>query len=329
MKVPILKTKDKVTFVIGISLLMLTEYILIAEPQWLWLLYLFLLYPLMIHRFLTYHKINHHYFMLDFCYYMQLWTLIVLFAFPKDISLFKVYFGLCNGPLLTAIVAWRNKLVFHDLDKITSLFIHLFPGLLTYTIRWHTDLYNNTNTEEDLKLMPFEIGYMLLFYVIWQALYVFKTEYLDANKFRNDSTLMSSARWLSSVQPHPIYKAVLKRGLNVSPTLILALIQLIYTIFTIIPVLFMYQYKWLHLMGILLIFGVSVWGGASFYFESFTDNYTKRLEDKIKKFYDKNQDSLNKKQYLPTVKSVAAFLGFFSFALLVLLTVLRLTVLWK
>jgi len=220
MKVPILKTKDKVTFLVGIALLMITEYILLAEPQWLWLLYLFLLFPLMIHRFLTYHKMNHHYFMLDFCYYMQLWTLIVLFAFPKDISLFKVYFGLCNGPLLTAVVAWRNKLVFHDLDKITSLFIHVFPGLLTYTIRWHTDLYIN-NIEDDLKIWPFEIGYMILFYILWQALYVFKTEYLDANKFQNDATLMSSARWLSSVQPHPIYRAIVNFGFKATPTQIL------------------------------------------------------------------------------------------------------------
>jgi len=308
---------------------MITEYIIIAEPQWLWLLYLSLLFPLMIHRFLTYHKMNHHYFMLDFCYYMQLWTLIVLFAFPKDISLFKVYFGLCNGPLLTAVVAWKNKLVFHDLDKITSSFIHIFPGLLTYTTRWHTDLWDS-NSEEDLKIWPFEIGYMILFYILWQALYVFKTEYLDANKFQNDATLMSSARWLSSVQPHPIYKAVQKRGLKVTPNQVLVPIQLLYTILTLIPVLFMYQNKWIHLMGILLIFCSSVWGGASFYFESFTDNYTKRLEDKIKKFYEKNQDGLNRKQsYLPSVLSVATFLGFFAFALLILLGLLRLTVLWK
>jgi len=95
----------------------------------------------------------------------------------------------------------------------------------------------------------------------------------------------------------------------------------------------MYQNKWLHLLAILSIFGVSAWGGASFYFESFTDNYTKRLEDKIKKFYEKKQDTgpnNNKMQsYLPKMKSVAGFLLFFSFALLVLLGLLRLTVLWK
>jgi len=237
MKVPILKNKDKVTFVLGIALLMVTEYIMIAQPQSLWILYISLLFPLMILRFLTYHKNNFHYFMLDFCYYMQLWTLIVLFAFPKDISLFKVYFGLSNGPLIMATVMWKNKLVFHDLDKITSLFIHMFPSLLTYTIRWHTDLFTNVSANDE-RIHLFEIGYMLLFYVLWQVLYVLKTEYLDGVKFANDATLMSSARWLSSVQPHPLYSKVLKRGWKVTPNQILVPFQLVYTLLTFIPAFF-------------------------------------------------------------------------------------------
>lgn len=34
-----------------------------------------------------------------------------------------------NGPLLWAIITWRNSLVFHDLDKITSVMIHAFPPI--------------------------------------------------------------------------------------------------------------------------------------------------------------------------------------------------------
>jgi len=261
---------------------------------------------------------------------MQLWTLIVLFAFPKDISLFKVYFGLCNGPLIMATVMWKNKLVFHDLDKITSLFIHMFPPLLTYTTRWHTDLFTNVSANDE-KIHLFEIGYMLIFYVLWQVLYVVKTEYLDGVKFANDATLMSSARWLSDVQPHPLYKKVIKRGWKVTPTQVLVPVQLVYTLLTLIPAFFMYQSQILHLTLMVGIFGVSVWFGASYYFESFTDNYTKRLEDKIRKFYDKEgHENHNKKPYLPSsVTSVAAFLLFFLFALLVLLGLLRVTVLLK
>lgn len=38
--------------------------------------------------------------------------------------------------MLWAIPTWRNSFVFHSLDKVTSVFIHLFPALLTYVKRW-------------------------------------------------------------------------------------------------------------------------------------------------------------------------------------------------
>jgi len=34
-----------------------------------------------------------------------------------------------QGPLLTAIVVWGNSLVFHDIDKLTSVFIHIYPPI--------------------------------------------------------------------------------------------------------------------------------------------------------------------------------------------------------
>ncbi len=47
-----------------------------------------------------------------------------------------------TGPLAWAVLAWRNSLVFHSLDKITSLFIHLTPGILLHSLRWlATDPY--------------------------------------------------------------------------------------------------------------------------------------------------------------------------------------------
>ena len=38
---------------------------------------------------------------------------------------------------LFLILAFRNSLVFHDLDKMTSLFIHLWPAALAWQARWH------------------------------------------------------------------------------------------------------------------------------------------------------------------------------------------------
>jgi hypothetical protein len=40
-----------------------------------------------------------------------------------------------TGPLASAIITWRNSLVFHSLDKVTSLFIHMYPPLVLTVIR--------------------------------------------------------------------------------------------------------------------------------------------------------------------------------------------------
>jgi len=40
---------------------------------------------------------------------------------------------------LCAVAALRNSLVFHDVDNTVSVFIHLYPSLLMFTLRWHAD----------------------------------------------------------------------------------------------------------------------------------------------------------------------------------------------
>lgn len=40
-----------------------------------------------------------------------------------------------SGALATAVITWRNSLVFHDYDKMVSMFIHIYPPLVFSTIR--------------------------------------------------------------------------------------------------------------------------------------------------------------------------------------------------
>lgn len=100
---------------------------------------------------------KYHYFLFDFCYYANLLILAYVNFFPKSETLFAICFAFCTGipvvratlglfepqanvfligPLAWSILAWRNSLVFHSLDKTTSLFIHLTPNLLFYALRW-------------------------------------------------------------------------------------------------------------------------------------------------------------------------------------------------
>ena len=82
-------------------------------------------------------------------------TLIFLWVIPWSSQLFMAMYCLAHGELLsqaspsfslvsqqmdsgslaTAVITWRNSLVFHDHDKMVSLFIHVYPPLVLTVIR--------------------------------------------------------------------------------------------------------------------------------------------------------------------------------------------------
>ena len=92
--------------------------------------------PIMIGtRFFVYKNKAWHWFLMDFCYFVNTALLVYLWIYP-DTIFFSLVFSLCNGPLLFALIIFGNTLVFHSLDKTTSILIHLSPAICTYVIRW-------------------------------------------------------------------------------------------------------------------------------------------------------------------------------------------------
>jgi len=76
--------------------------------------------------------------------------------------MFAIVFALANGPLIWAMVVYRNSLVFHNTDKVTSTYIHLLPALLSY--RWniirlqlfffrnHSNVYHKIILQQRLRI---------------------------------------------------------------------------------------------------------------------------------------------------------------------------------
>jgi hypothetical protein len=62
-------------------------------------------------------------------------TLAYLWLFPSSSKLLIACYCLSHGPLCTAIATWRNSLVFHSVDKVTSLFIHVYPPFVFTVLR--------------------------------------------------------------------------------------------------------------------------------------------------------------------------------------------------
>lgn len=86
-------------------------------------------------RVYMYKKRAWHYFLFDLCYYCSVLDLVFIWVMPDSSALFVACYCLSLGSLASAVITWRNSLVFHDWDKVTSLFIHIYPPLVFSVIR--------------------------------------------------------------------------------------------------------------------------------------------------------------------------------------------------
>lgn len=149
------------------------------------------------------------YEMLDF---LQIMLILYITLYPSNASLFRALFVLANGPrkkihasltiytiiVMWAIVMWKNSIVFHSLDKVTSTYIHVLPSLVSFTVRWYPDARQIVAVSADTPIVQF-YAYPLVCYAIWQAGYLIKTEWLDKDKLANDMDIDTSFRHLQKM----------------------------------------------------------------------------------------------------------------------------------
>lgn len=91
-------------------------------------------------RAYKYKKRAWHYFLFDLCYYVTILNFVYIWILPRSASLWVACYCLSHGSLASAVITWRNSLVFHDSDKVTSLFVHVYPPLVFSVIRSVTRL---------------------------------------------------------------------------------------------------------------------------------------------------------------------------------------------
>ena len=143
------------------------------------------------------------YFLIDFCYVVNLATFVYLYVLTENETLFKVTFIHSFGPLIWAIPLWGNSVVFHDYDKITSVYIHMLPPALCYAELWYGSMQGCSPLE------PMDFVWAVAGYLVWQVLYFMKTEVVDKRKLDENPHLLTSLRWLSSAKRNSTNRAVL------------------------------------------------------------------------------------------------------------------------
>jgi len=158
--------------------------------------------------------------------------LLYIYGAPHNPVFFQFIFALSNGPLAVAIIVWKNSLVFHDIEKLTSVFIHFYPPIVTYCLRWwESDQFVVTANPSGTVSLNVTFWWPLLLYMYWQAIYIVKTEILDRHKFESDRELMTSLRWFSVKKPHPIYRLAVSRGWRIKPIVLLIGMRILVRLF--------------------------------------------------------------------------------------------------
>ncbi|GBG30921.1 Membrane transporter, putative [Hondaea fermentalgiana] len=297
-KYTVVKTIDKVTYVLSIVFLQSTQYISMRFPEYFRFFFAAATIFLLSTRIYMYGKQNMQYFMYDYCYMTNTLCVINALAQPQNAYFWQVNFVAANGPLLGAIVAWRNSLVFHDVDKVTSFFIHFVPALLTYAERWSihpTPMCPNGASSCTLSFMTAFVAPFTV-YLIWQVAYLFITEYLDRDKFEKDPSLMTSLRWIVRDKKNQVHVLMLTVGRQLGifeadeeldfkrkPMAVIGLFvvfQLIFTIACFLPTSIMFISQNVHRVFIVVVAIIALWNGAGFLFHVFVKRYEEGLQKK-------------------------------------------------
>eukprot|EP00753_Platysulcus_tardus_P020104 PLAT7749.2.p1 GENE.PLAT7749.2~~PLAT7749.2.p1 ORF type:complete len:253 (+),score=100.43 PLAT7749.2:217-975(+) len=215
-----------------------------------------------------------HFFLLDFCYFCNVIILTFLWVLPDNKYAMAVAFGISTGPMAWATALFRNSMVFHSLDKITSVFIHLTPGLVMYCIRWYGSanspvgfqpLYAVCPVDEDcagffwLSVVPY------LLCICHQLLYVFLIKCVC--KLPEDRNYLTLYRWVTST--NPLFTRCKPRDRLLGFTLF----NNVYAAISFSLTTLWYRSQVLQFAFHALLVTVSSWNGANFYVEVFSLRY--------------------------------------------------------
>ncbi|CAD7697091.1 unnamed protein product [Ostreobium quekettii] len=281
---------DKIAFMLGTVNLWLGAYWLGCCRETFYKLYTVKAAVLFTTRFLMYKQQKMHYYFFDFCYFANGLLLFYLWVMPTSVFLLKVCFAYNTGIMAWSILAFRNSLVFHSLDKVTSLFLHYEPMLVAWTLRWypHCEMlgscrmdvrpsHGNPTWEQasaaDLLLYPIPL------YLLWAIIYYLKIFVFSERKIqeREYATLF---KYMTSNKKSGFAKFILSFQRRWQPVVFLGF-HLTFFVVALVFVVFCWRTYWVHTALIIALSCVSVWNGANFYFEVFATKYMKTVETRV------------------------------------------------
>ncbi|KAK5126622.1 hypothetical protein LTR85_009556 [Meristemomyces frigidus] len=281
--------KEKISFVVAVLNIFISGYLIGAFPQYFHWWYTLQLAYFMPIRWYNYHKIGFHYFLADLCYFVNLLLILSIWFFPQSKRLFISTYCLAFGNNAVAIAMWRNSLVFHSLDKVTSLFIHIMPcatlhvlvHLIPQTMQLelfpaiHTIKYSPPTAPEHYSLADMII-WATLPYAVWQLSYHFLITVRKRSKIAAGRP--TSFTWLRKSYRHNILGKFVLRFPESMQEVIFMGIQYGYALLTMMPCPIWFWYRWASAAFMLGMFAWAGWNGATYYIDAYGRRFEKELE---------------------------------------------------
>jgi len=201
---------------------------------------------------------------------------------------FLWFFATALGPLSWAVLALGNGLVFHSVERTASLFIHMTPCIVAWTLRWSRPAviaawpdHFSYFTLEDAHVGEVYIAgiSMYLCWLVMHALWLL-TCGVDAPS-KGNSTVFDGL-----YQKHKLANKFEKwtglKSVRAHAAIYLALHALACSICFTWSML-CYKFWLVHTVFGLVLFMSVVWVGAGYYIHIFKNGYTKALEKLLPK----------------------------------------------
>jgi hypothetical protein len=286
---------DRHWFVMGVSNVAFTAYILGAFPALYFLYFTPKVISLTLLRWWKFYEKKQHFLLWDFCYWANGLCLFYCLIMPKSSVVFQTMFMCANGPLAWSVLAFNHAMIFHSYAHVTSVVIHVSPLVLSYGLRWYsydspqlhdwgyTNFFDVCGGKfEDCQNVQFYnliINALLRFYLPWLVLYyvwifVALGRYIEKRSY---STLWDRILVMKPVGP------CLKRMLERFPKLLVQgmylLIHLLFSTLTFLIATILWYSQLAHFLFLSMIALSTVQNAAAFYFEVFESAYQKVVVD--------------------------------------------------
>ncbi len=286
----VITLREKISFIFGVLNIFMSGYLIGGYPDIFHLWYTAQVLYFMPIRFYTYHKQGYHYFLADLCYFVNFLLMLSIWVFPGSKRLFTAVYCLAFGNNAVAIIMWRNSLVFHSFDKVTSLFIHIMPCATLHCIVHLLDpeaqqkrfpaIWTIKTSPPGSPTAYANVVSMLAWstipYAVWQlSYYVFITvrrrEKIAAGR-------PTSFTWLRRSYSRSFIGKVVLGLPNALQEPAFMLIQYSYAVLTMLPCPLWFYSRWASAFFLMAVFTWSVYNGSTYYIDVFGKRFQKELE---------------------------------------------------